>query len=199
MIKIYIYFFISIIIHEMLHILIAKIFKMNLKNLRISIFGASLEIERQVKSKEIKKILMYLAGPFSNLIIAILVKYLNIDEDEKIKIIYTNLCICAFNLLPIMPLDGGNILKQLLKIKLENLKVNKISLIVSKLNLALLTFIYSIAILRIKNISIFLLIIYLWYLNFIEEKKLEILEKTYIIVNKNLSENQNKKGGKILQ
>ena len=40
---------------------------------------------------------------------------------------------------------------------------------------------------------------YLWYLNFIEEKKLEIVEKTYKIVNKNLSKKDNKNNEKILQ
>ena len=199
MLKIYICFLISILIHEISHIIVAKIFKIKLKNLRISIFGASLEIEKTKKNRNIKKILTYISGPISNLIVAILVKYININESEKINIIYTNLSLCIFNLLPIIPLDGGNILREILKIKLNNVDSNKISIIISKINLGLLTFIYSIAILKIKNITIFLLIMYLWYLNFIEDKKLQILEKTYKIVNKNLSKKRYKNEEKILQ
>ena len=199
MLKIYIYFFISILIHEIAHIMVAKIFKIKLKNLRVSIFGASLEIEKKIRNKKIKKILMYLAGPISNLILAILIQYANINEEEKIKIIYTNLSLCIFNLLPIIPLDGGNILKEILKIKLNNINSNKIILAISKINLFILTFVYSIAILKIKNITVFFLILYLWYLNFIEDKKFEIVEKTYKIVNKNLSKKENKNKEKILQ
>lgn len=199
MFKIYIYFFISILIHEIAHILVAKIFKMKLKNLRVSIFGASLEIERTIKNKKIKRILMYLAGPLSNLIVAVLIKYININEEEKIKILYTNLSLCIFNLLPIIPLDGGNILREILKNKFNNINSNKVTLIISKVNLILLTFVYSILILKIKNITIFFLIMYLWYLNFIEDKKLEIVEKTYKIVNENLTKKENKNNEKILQ
>lgn len=199
MFKIYIYFFISILIHEIAHIIAAKIFKMKLKNLRVSILGAALEIERTIKNKKIKRIVMYLAGPLSNLIVAVLIKYININEEEKIKIIYTNLSLCIFNLLPIIPLDGGNILREILKIKLNNIYSNKVTLIISKVNLILLTFVYSIVILKIKNITIFFLIMYLWYLNFIEEKKLEIVEKTYKIVNENLTKKENKNNEKILQ
>lgn len=199
MLKIYIYFFISILIHEILHIFVGKIFKIKLKNLSVSIFGASLEIERNIKNKRIKKILMYVAGPISNLVLAIIIKYMNINEEEKIKIIYTNLSLCIFNLLPILPLDGGNILREVLKIKLSGLTSNKIGIIVSKISLIILTYIYSIAILKIKNITIFFLIIYLWYLNLIEDKKIEIVEKTYKILNKNLIKKECKNKETVLQ
>lgn len=193
MLKIYIYFLISIIVHELSHIIIAKFFKINLKNLRVSIFGASLEIEKNKKNKRIIKILMYLIGPISNLLLAIIIYYCKISNEEKIKLIYTNLSICIFNLLPIIPLDGSNILKEILKIRFENLKVNKINFCISKMSLIILTFIYSIVILEIKNLSILILIFYLWYLNFIEEKKIELLERTYKQLNKNLIKIENEK------
>ena len=193
MLKIYIYFLISIMVHELSHIIIAKFFKINLKNLRVSIFGASLEIEQNKKNKRIIKILMYLIGPISNLFLAIIIYYCKIPNEEKIKIIYTNLSICIFNLLPIIPLDGSNILKEILKIRFKNLKANKINFYISKMSLIILTFIYSIAILEIKNLSILVLIFYLWYLNFIEEKKIELLERTYKQLNKNLIKIENEK------
>ena len=124
MVKIYIYFFISILIHELTHIFIARIFNMNLKNLRVSIFGASLEIEKNNKNKIPMKILMYFSGPCSNLLIAILIYNLKIEDEERLKIIYTNLSLCVFNLLPIYPLDGGNILKEVLKLRFNNFKTS---------------------------------------------------------------------------
>lgn len=199
MIKIYIYFFISILIHEISHIIIAKTYKINIKNLRVSIFGFSAQIENNKKNKTKQKILMYLLGPISNFLLAIIFCFINIEYIEKIKLIYINLCLGIFNLLPILPLDGGNTLKELLKIKYKNLKANKISLFISKICLASLIFTYSILIIKVKNISILVLLVYLIYLNSVEEKKLKLLERTYKILNKNLKLKEMENKQKILQ
>lgn len=199
MLKIYTYFFISIFIHEISHIVIAKVYKINIKNLRVSIFGFSAQIENNKKTKTKQKILMYLAGPIANFILAIIFYFLKIEYIEKLKLVYTNLCLGIFNLLPIIPLDGGNVLKELLKNKYKNIEANKISLFVSKMFLAILVFSYSILIVKVKNISILILIIYLIYLNLIEEKKVKLLERTYKILNKNLRLKEMENKEKILQ
>jgi len=54
----------------------------------------------------------------------------------------------------------------------------------SKIFLAIISLIYSILILEIKNIYIVILLIYLWYLFFKEEKKYYILKKTMSIIKK---------------
>lgn len=199
MIKIYIYFFISILIHEISHIIIGKIYKINLKNLRVSIFGFSAQMENTNKNNTKQKILIYLAGPLANLVLVIILNFIKISQEEKVKLIYTNLSIAVFNLLPINPLDGGNILKEILKTKYKNLKANKLSLLISKVSLATIVFAYSIIIIKVKNISILALIIYLIYLNAIEEKKIKLLERSYKIIDKNLKMKEMEKKQKILQ
>lgn len=47
----------------------------------------------------------------------------------------------------------------------------------SKIFLASISMIYSVLILKFKNIYILILLVYLWYLFFIEEKKYCILKK----------------------
>ena len=47
-----------------------------------------------------------------------------------------------------------------------------------KILLAILSLIYSILIIKVKNIYILALLIYLWYLFLIEENKYSILKKT---------------------
>lgn len=54
----------------------------------------------------------------------------------------------------------------------------------SKIFLAIISLIYSILILEIKNIYIVILLIYLWYLFFIEERKYYILKKTMSVIKK---------------
>lgn len=131
-----------------------------------------------------KKIVTYLAGPIFNLIFAILFVFAHVNENLKIKIVYTNLLLTIFNLLPMLPLDGGKILKIILAKKVGN---KEASILMNKLSQAILvsiTLLYSIAILQLKNFAIFLLILYLWYLKHIEDRKLKTLLLAYEVIDK---------------
>ena len=63
----------------------------------------------------LKKIFVALAGPLINLLLMFIIFYLNINENMKLQMIYANLILAVFNLLPVYPLDGGRILKELFK------------------------------------------------------------------------------------
>ena len=109
---------------------------------------------------EIKKIIVAAAGPLTN--VFLIIYYLISDIhliDSKIAI-YSNLVILLFNLLPIYPLDGGRILKGIIHIfyggKISKIIINKISNFI----IVILTIIGSFSIFYLKNISIFLIIIF---------------------------------------
>lgn len=172
----YIIFLVFIIIHELAHLIIGILIGGKPRKLYLNPLGVSLEFYSYGKNKFISKLLFYLIGPISNLIIAIIFLNLKITEYYKLKIIYTNLAICYFNLLPILPLDGGNVLKEILKKIIGIEKASKWSLYFSKTFLIIITGIYSILIIKIKNIFILVLLIYLWYLYYIEERKSNILK-----------------------
>ncbi len=93
-------------------------------------------------------------------------------------IIYVNLLIVLFNLLPIYPLDGGRILKGILHIFLGKEKSSKCIYNISIVAVIILTAIASIGILYFKNIAIFIIIVYLWYIvireSIIYNKKLKL-------------------------
>ena len=173
----YIIFGISILIHELAHMFVGIIIGGKPKRMEINPFGVSLEFYYYGNDNFITKIIFYLIGPISNFIIALVFMNCNNYEFYKQEIIYTNIGICIFNLIPILPLDGGKILKEILRQIIGIEKTNKFLIIFSKFFLLVISFAYSILIIKIKNIMILFLLIYLWYLYLIEEKKYYIYKK----------------------
>ena len=148
----------------------------------INPLGVAVEFYMYKGKKSLRKIATYLAGPMMNFILAIVFVSISMNEILKMKIIYTNLLLGIFNLIPIMPLDGGKILKEILVKKIGN---KEATIFMNKLTQAILlifTLLYSIAILKIKNFAIFLLILYLWYLKYLEDKKVKTMMKAYEVI-----------------
>lgn len=148
-------------------------------------FGLAVTFESYGYRKlvETKKILIAFAGPLTNILISIITLFVHIDESLKQTIIYSNILVAFFNLIPIYPLDGGRILKGFIKLKYKNNMVadsvvNKISNILA----IVLTAISSILILYLKNISILLIIVYLWIIVIKENKRFDLKKKVNDII-----------------
>lgn len=174
----YFMFLFFVLIHEIMHLIVGLIIGGKAEKMYINPFGVSLEIYLYGKSRPLSKILFYLSGPLINFILAIGFFYFNMDVELKEKLIYTNLSICFFNLLPILPLDGGKILKEIFTVFFSSDISSNIMIYFSKIFLGIISLVYSILILKVKNIYILILLIYVWYLFLIEEKKYSILKKT---------------------
>ncbi len=173
----YIIFIIFVLIHELAHMCVGIAIGGVPKSITLNPFGISLEFYSYGKDKFLYKILFYFIGPLSNLIIAFI--FLNLDSYDffKKEIVYTNLALCFFNLIPILPLDGGKILRELLKPVVGLDKANRFIIIFSKIVLVTISFAYSILIVKVKNVMILFLLLYLWYLYIIEEKKYYIYKR----------------------
>ena len=186
-IEMYILLMAFAIIHELGHLAMGLILKFKPEEIRLTPVG--LQIKFIVNSEEynkkikkvnklnIKKAIIALSGPIINLIIlsivAIISKFnFNLQNLYIYQIIiYANFLIAMFNLLPIYPMDGGRFLNEIMKILVGNKKAYKITYIVSKTILIVLTALSSILILYIHNISIIIILIYLWYLEIMEIRK----------------------------
>ena len=86
---------------------------------------------------------------------------MNLNVFKGLMVIYSNLLLMIFNLLPIYPLDGGRIIKGILHIILGKVKAEKYSNRISFITLILVTFLASIAIYKIENIAIFLIVTFI--------------------------------------
>lgn len=134
----------------------------------------------------LKKMAIAIAGPLTNLVIVGIAMVLN--KQELTSIIYANLLLIIFNLIPIYPLDGGRILKEALHIYLGREKAYEIANSISKVVIVLLTIITSIAILYIHNIAFVIILAYLWYLVITNEKKYMMKKRIYEAVKKQREE-----------
>ncbi len=152
------------------------------KVLKINPLGVSVEFYLYQSRNSIKKIATYFAGPFLNFVVCAIFMFFPMQEDLKIKIVYTNFLLAIFNLIPIMPLDGGKILKELLLKTLGNKEATIVMNHLTQVILVLVTLGYSVWILQIKNFAIFLLILYLWYLKYLEDQKVKTMLKVYEVI-----------------
>lgn len=154
-------------------------------------FGLSIgfESKRENYNKKIKngtkltlkKLIIALAGPITNLIFVIIFLLFPISffGVEREIIVYANILIGIFNLIPIFPLDGGRIANCILHIFYGKKEAYNYTNKISNITIALLTAISSIVILYLRNIAILLILVYLWYLVIIENKKYKNKREIY--------------------
>ena len=114
--------------------------------------------------------LLAFAGPLTNFIIVFILITLNnlgVIVDNIFlgeTAVYANILIGVFNLIPIYPLDGGRIIKEIINIRSGMKKsycyINKIS----NITMIILMIISSILLLYVHNIAILIILAYLGYL-----------------------------------
>lgn len=179
-IKVFAISFIFILLHELGHAITGIILGLKIKKININVFGLSIEFENYGKERLNNKIIIDMAGPAINIITFIIAV---IFKNEEIA--YINILLAIINLLPIYPLDGGRIVKNLL-LKSHNYKqVVGYTEKISKDTLIIITAISSIVILYIKNVGIFLVILYLWSIALKECRKNQIIKRAFQAIQNN--------------
>lgn len=156
------------LVHELAHMLAGLCLKLKPKTLAIEPFGIGIEFV-DFENSEKNKIIIAMAGPAVNLLMAIIFSFISIKHQNIIVNLNILLAIC--NLLPIYPLDGGRILKSILRIKHEKQTAEDIVNKISNFLMITITFSASILILIYHNIGLFLIIIYLWTIIMRENKR----------------------------
>ncbi len=201
-IKIYAMIMIFAIIHELGHLMAGILLGMQPDKMEIRPFGVSIDFnikkkDYTIKIKkgnllELKKIWIALAGPVMNVFIIFILfipNIFNINENDKMLIIFSNVTLILFNILPIYPLDGGRVLKGIIYLYKGKYKSEESINSISYITLIILTAISSIAILYLKNIAIFLVIMFLWGLQIKENRVYENKKKLYAIAKKEIKTN----------
>ncbi len=193
-IEIYAFLMLFALIHEIGHLLCGLVLGFKPKSLNIMPYGFKLNFKincndynKKIKKGNmlsVKKIIVALAGPLTNLICILTIVLLekNFAQNNIYKyeyIIYANILIAIFNLLPIYPLDGGKILQETLHIFIGLRKSYLVTQNATWIMVAILTAFTSILILIYKNIILLFAISYLWSLAYRTEKEFDFKEKIY--------------------
>jgi stage IV sporulation protein FB len=107
--------FIMVLIHELGHVTAALHFGWTVKEVKLLPFGGVAEVEEAGALPVREEILVALAGPLQNVWMAAAGWLFGqagwVDGIWADQFVRANLLICLFNLLPILPLDGGKLLQ----------------------------------------------------------------------------------------
>jgi len=110
-IDVYLAYLIAVIIHECGHLIIASLFKWEVELLKITAIGGFLTFKNDLSKPRLQAFLVACGGVFFNVILVIMLTLL----DGSPTLIYPQLTIIIFNLLPIAPLDGSKIMQSLMR------------------------------------------------------------------------------------
>jgi Zn-dependent protease/CBS domain-containing protein len=115
--------FISIIIHEFSHSLIARKYGMKIKGITLFIFGGVAEMKDEPSTPK-SEFFMAIAGPIASFILSVIFAGLtHVAEILKLPVPVIailgylstiNLLVAVFNMVPAFPTDGGRVLRSLL-------------------------------------------------------------------------------------
>lgn len=109
--------FFSTALHEAGHIIAAAAYGMKTSAFKIQPVGFNAYIKIE-DSSGLRNVILYLSGPLVNCILFVLFSVPGIFCSDYLKIsefsALSNIYLALFNLLPVLPLDGGKILRELL-------------------------------------------------------------------------------------
>lgn len=108
-------FLFSVALHEMGHLLMLRFCKIDIQTIRLRAFGAQIVTEPLGYREEFA---VAAAGPAFNFLLLILC------SKKMPMVALVNLCLLAYNLLPIFPLDGGRMIRALLSMLLPERTVH---------------------------------------------------------------------------
>ena len=182
-IQIYFLLLLFAFLHELGHLVAGVCLKLRPKKVEVNTLGLSITFEGYGSNINIatKRIVIALAGPAVNLLFIVISIFVPLNINREL-ILYANIILFLINLLPIYPLDGGRILKNILHKKFgfwESVYItNKISNIITDC----LTIIASISIFYFQNIAILLIDMYLCMLVIKENKRYQLIKKAKDII-----------------
>lgn len=132
----FILFFLMLFIHDFAHFLAVRYYDVTVFSIEIMPFGCEMNIDDE-SVQDSEKLFIYALGPIVNILIAMLLfiaKYTGIYTFPLYDdMIFANLCIGIFNLLPLHPLDGSVVLRIYLSKLLGDIRASKVIIFMTQI------------------------------------------------------------------
>ncbi len=165
--------YLFILFHELAHMFVAVSFGIEIKGIKFTASGVCINIDKSKmysskmrKSSILRNIFIYLAGPLSNFLLALMFR--------NVKMIFeVNIFLGCLNLLPIYPLDGYNILKNMFYI-CNNIYSDVILEYIENIFIILLFLLSIMQFVIYNNISIFIFVVYVYVIKKASNKERNI-------------------------
>lgn len=104
----------AVFLHEIAHLLAALFIGLKPSHIILFPFGTNLKLKNSIVYSLTDEILLYMSGPLLNILLCLLCLPL-LHKSVFFQIFYfNNLALFFFNMLPILPMDGGIVLKKIL-------------------------------------------------------------------------------------
>ncbi|MCZ2258407.1 site-2 protease family protein [Sporosarcina sp. G11-34] len=111
--SVYVLVFISLLLHELGHLIAAKLTGMRVRSCIIMPYGGEIVIPGRLLAPKKDRLLVALGGPIATIILLLLSLFISFPGGDLFVRIQLGLLL--LNLLPILPLDGGQALVALLE------------------------------------------------------------------------------------
>jgi len=114
-------FFVSIVLHELAHSLVARAYKIPVRSITLFLLGGVAQITREA-ARPLQELLMAAAGPATSLALGGVffgIWYLLGQQDSRpidyvlVWLALMNIILAVFNMLPAFPMDGGRVFRSL--------------------------------------------------------------------------------------
>ncbi len=182
---------IVILIHELAHCYACVYYGIGISEIEIFIFGGVAKFQKYIEENPKQEIIIALAGPISNFIFVVIMFLImnrfNIGANYMIQLFLTaNVIIGLFNLIPILPLDGGRIARGIIA---HYMGIKRATYIVIKLGYCICTLlfiigIYAALVYDIEYVFISFLSVYMFLSNKKEKENIDLIFAKNLILRK---------------
>ncbi len=131
--------FASVLIHELGHSLVGRLYHFRIRSITLWILGGMAQFEKIPRARGAEAV-MSIAGPLTSIVVGGVSLLLLHSTPEGwpasrfvlAYLMYMNFLLAGFNLIPALPLDGGRVFRSLLALKLPYLEATRVASSISK-------------------------------------------------------------------